>query len=30
MGHVTGYEKYEWLMLNVVIRNYNIWVGIVY
>ena len=30
MGHVTGDEKYEWLMLNVVIRRSNIGVGIVY
>ena len=30
MGQVTGDEKYKWLMLNVVIRNSNIWVGIVY
>ena len=30
MGHVTGDEKYEWLILNVVIRRSNIGVGIVY
>ena len=27
--HVTGDEKYEWLILNVVIRISNIGVGIV-
>ena len=30
MGHVTGDEKYECLMLNDVIRNSSIGVGIVY
>ena len=30
VGHVTGDEKYEWLILNVVIRRSNIGVGIVY
>ena len=30
MGHITGVEKYEWLILNVVIRKSNIGVGIMY
>ena len=30
MGHVTGDEKYEWLIWNVVIRKSSIGVGIVY
>jgi hypothetical protein len=30
VGHVTGDEKYEWLILNDVIKKSNIGVGIVY
>ena len=30
VGHVARDEKYEWLMLNEVIRKSNIGVGIVY
>jgi hypothetical protein len=30
VGHVTGDEKYEWVILNVVIRRSSIGVGIVY
>ena len=30
MGHVTGDEKYEWLILNDVIKKSSIGVGIVY
>ena len=30
VGHVTGDEKYEWLILNDVVRKFNIGVGIVY
>ena len=30
VGHVIGEEKYEWVILNVLIRRSNIEVGIVY
>ena len=30
VGHVTGDQKYEWLILNDMMRNFNIGVGIVY